>query len=439
MSDSRKAEPAAISQRRVQRFASASQRDAGAPRLRWIAVLCAVALQLSPARAAEPTAYRVAPGDRIGITVFGQADMSGETMIDASYSIAVPLLGAVSVRGLTLKEIEQRIAKNLADGYLQKPVVSVRLTEPRPIYVVGDVRTAGVYPYRYGVSVLGAVALAGGFAVPEEQARAALRTDFVQADERVKSLEATRLTLAARRIRLEAQRDGRTPDFGTLESGRGSDEFVAQLKASETQLHLFQTAALQQQIEMLQQQEPKLLENKRFVQEQLNAEKRQLELIQQHLVDYNALLSSGLARRYTGIELQREEARNRGNIARFNAEMSNIGLAQGELGLRIREAKEAFQRRVWSEMQDGMQRLAELDAALPAARLTRELRLRQVGFAEEAGGPPRRSLFVTRQNDQRSETFPIAEGALLEPGDILRVERQREADPGLPPTAAAIR
>lgn len=410
-----------------------------APRLPWLAALCAIALQASPAAAAEAAAYRVAPGDKIGITVFGQADMSGETMIDASYSVAVPLVGSVSVRGLTLKEIEQRIAKSLSEGYLQRPVVSVRLTEPRPIYVVGDVRTAGSYPYRYGVSVIGAVALAGGFAVPEEQARATLRADFVQADERVRTLEATRLTLTARRIRLEAQRDGRDPDFSSLEAGRGSQELLAQVKASEAQLHAFQTSALKQQIEMLQQQEPKLLENKRFVQEQLNAENRQLELIQQHLVDYNALLKSGLARRYTGIELQREEARNRGNIARFNAEMSNIGLAVGELGLRIREAREAFQRRVWTEMQDGLQRLAELDATLPAARLTRELRLRQVGFVEEVGGVPRRSLFVTRQIDDRSETFPILEGALLEPGDILRVERQREAEPGIAPTATAMR
>lgn len=419
--------------------ARAVRAPAATVRLSWLAGLCVLALPLLPAAAAEQNAYRVAPGDRIGITVFGQADMSGDTMINSSYSIAVPLVGSVSVRGLTLREIEQRVAKSLADGYLQNPVVSVRLTEPRPIYVVGDVRTAGVYPYRHGVSVLGAVALAGGFGVPEEQVRAALRTDFVQADERVRALETTRLTLTARRIRLEAQRDGRSPDFSSLAAGRGSEEFVTQLKASETELHNFQTSALQQQIEMLQQQEPKLQDNKRFVQDQLNAEKRQLELIQQHLVDYNALLSSGLARRYTGIELQREEARNRGNIARFNADISSNGLALGELSLRIREAREAFQRRVWSEMQDVVQRLAETDAALPAARLTRELRLRQVGLAEETAGPPKRSLFVTRQTEQRSETFPVVEGALLEPGDILRVERQRPPEPDLPPTAAAMR
>ncbi|HRO25582.1 MAG TPA: polysaccharide biosynthesis/export family protein, partial [Promineifilum sp.] len=76
----------------------------------WLAGLCVLALPLLPAAAAEQNAYRVAPGDRIGITVFGQADMSGDTMIDSSYSIAVPLVGSVSVRGLTLREIEQRVA-----------------------------------------------------------------------------------------------------------------------------------------------------------------------------------------------------------------------------------------------------------------------------------------------------------------------------------------
>ena len=119
--------------------ARAVRAPAATVRLSWLAGLCVLALPLLPAAAAEQNAYRVAPGDRIGITVFGQADMSGDTMIDSSYSIAVPLVGSVSVRGLTLREIEQRVAKSLADGYLQNPVVSVRLTEPRPIYVVGDV------------------------------------------------------------------------------------------------------------------------------------------------------------------------------------------------------------------------------------------------------------------------------------------------------------
>jgi polysaccharide export outer membrane protein len=194
-------------------------------------------------------------------------------------------------------------------------------------------------------------------------------------------------------------------------------------------MHAFQTAALQQQVEMLEQQEPKLHAGKRFLQDQLAAEKRQLELIQMHLVDYNALLSSGLARRYTGIELQREEARNRGNIARFSGEMSNSEISLGEVKIRIQEARDTYQRRVMTELQETLQRIAEVETALPAARTTRELRLRQVGFIEESGSVPRRALFVTRAGEQKPETFAVTDDAPLEPGDILRVERLRDRRP----------
>jgi polysaccharide export outer membrane protein len=410
-----------------------------------IAALACVGLLLlggsfpAPAFAApsdEPPIYRVAPGDRINVTVFGQTDLSGDAVIDGASSVTVPLIGPISVRGLSIKEIEQRITQRLSDGYLQKPVVSVRLTEPRPIYVVGDVKTSGSYAYRYGVSVMGAVALAGGFTVSEEQAQAVLRTDFLQADERVRTLEVTRVSFQARRIRLEAQRDGRpTPKFDELTGPAATGEQVSQIFQNEAQMHAFQMAALQQQVAMLEQQEPRLQTNKQFLQEQLASEKRQLELIQQHLVDYNALVSSGLARRYTGIELQREEARNRGNIARFSGDMSNIDVSVGELKIRIQEARDAFQRRVRTELQDTLQRIAEIEVALPAARAARELRLRQVGFVADAGGAPRRSLFVTRTTDEKSETFAVTDSALLEPGDILRVERQRDPSQSAEPVS----
>ena len=382
----------------------------------------------------DPPAYRVAPGDRINIIVFGQTELSGESVIDGAHTVTVPLIGPVSVRGLSVKDIELRITQRLSEGYVQKPVVSVRLTEPRPIYVVGDVKTSGSYAYRHGISVMGAVALAGGFTVSEERAQAVLRTEFLQADERVQTLEIMRISLLARRMRLEAQRDGRSsPDFGELTDPDAPGELLAQTVKGEAQMHAFQTAELQQQIEMLEQQAPKLEAGKRFLGDQLVAERRQLELIGQNLVEYNKL-SSGLARRYTVIELQREEARNRGNIARFSGEMSNLEISLGELKIRIQGARDTFQRRVITELQETLLRIAENEAALSAARTTRELRLRQVGFVEDVG-MPRRALFVTRNGEQKSETFAVTDGTLLDPGDILRVERLPDSPPSTEPAS----
>lgn len=404
-----------------------------------LALLAALTVALpAPALAAPdaPTVYRVAPGDRLNIIVFGQAELSGESVVDGANTVTVPLIGPVPVRGMSIKEIEQRITQRLAEGYVQKPIVSVRLTEPRPIYVVGDVKTSGSYAYRHGLSVMGAVALAGGFTISEEQAQAVLRGDFLQADERVRTLEVTRASLLARRIRLEAQRDGRdAPDFGELTGSGSMSEQLAQIIKGEQQMHAFQMEALQQQVAMLERQEPKLQSVRLFLEDQLTAEKRQLELIQKHLVDYNALMSSGLARRYTGIELQREEARNRGNIARFSGDISSNDISRGELAIRIQEARDAVQRRIRTELQETLQRIAEVEASLPTARATRELRLRQVGFVAEAGGEPRRALFVTRVSDQKSETFSVTDDVVLEPGDILRVERVREPNRSAEPVS----
>ncbi|WP_181832705.1 polysaccharide biosynthesis/export family protein [Bosea caraganae] len=409
-------------------------------RLALLAALAAAAPAPLLAAPDAPPVYRVAPGDRLSILVFGQAELSGESMVDGANTVTVPLIGPVPVLGLSIKEIEQRITQRLAEGYVQKPVVSVRLTEPRPIYVVGDVKTSGSYAFRHGISVIGAVALAGGFTVSEEQAQVVLRTDYLQADERLRTMETTRASLIARRIRLEAQRDGRNAlDFGELTGPGAASEQVTQIIKGEQQMLAFQSDALQQQVATLEQQLPKLETVKAFLQDQLTAEKRQLELVQMHLTDYNTLMSSGLARRYTGIELQREEARNRGNIARFSGDISSNDISRGELTIRIQQAKDAYQRQVRTELQDTMQRLAEVEAALPTARATRELRLRQVGFVADAGGAPRRALFVTRTIDQKAETVSVTDDAPLQPGDILRVERLREPDRSAEPVSVTWR
>ncbi|KRE05840.1 hypothetical protein ASE63_05835 [Bosea sp. Root381] len=418
--------------------------EGGLPRtvvrlMRLVVLAALAAVLLIPAfkvAANDPPAYRVAPGDRLGIVVFGQTELSGEWIVDGTHSVTMPLIGAVPVRGLGIREIEQSIAQRLAQGFVQKPIVSVRLAEARPIYVVGDVKTPGSHPYRYGISVMAAVALSGGFTLTEERAQAVLRAEYLQADERVRTLEGTRNAILARRIRLEAQRDNRSSlDFAGLPAPTTAGGALADIIKGEAEMHAFQNAALAEQVALVEQQRPKLEAGKRYVSEQLASEKRQLELIQQHLVDYNALLSSGLARRYTGIELQREEARNRGNIARFNGEMSNIEVSLGELAIRVRDIRDIYQRRVKTELQETLMRLGEIEAALPAARGTRELRLRQVGFVEEAGGAPRRALFVSRAAGDKSETFAVTDTTLLEPGDILRVERLPEPPLSAEPVA----
>jgi len=116
--------------------------------------------QAAPAQQSD---YRLGPGDRLRIIVFGQKDMTGEFAVDGSGLLSFPLIGQVKAAGLTAEGLEREIANKLKPDYLRNPNVSVVVLTYRPFYIVGEVKTPGSYAYVTGMSVINAVAVAGGF------------------------------------------------------------------------------------------------------------------------------------------------------------------------------------------------------------------------------------------------------------------------------------
>ena len=113
--------------------------------------------------------YRLGSGDRVKITVFRHEDLSGEFALDGAGNFAMPLIGEVQAYGVTTRELEARLQQKLQDGYLVEPQVSVEVLNYRPFYILGEVKTPGAYPYVNGMTVLNAVALAGGFSYRAKQ------------------------------------------------------------------------------------------------------------------------------------------------------------------------------------------------------------------------------------------------------------------------------
>ncbi len=108
--------------------------------------------------------YRLGAGDKVKVTVYGQTDLSGEFVVDGSGTVQLPLIGQVKALGLTVRQFETAITDALKSGdYLKDPRVSVEVTNYRPFYIIGEVNKPGEYPYVNDMTVLNAVALAGGF------------------------------------------------------------------------------------------------------------------------------------------------------------------------------------------------------------------------------------------------------------------------------------
>ena len=111
----------------------------------------------------QTSEYTLGSGDRVKVTVFGEENLSGEFELDGGGAFSLPLIGTIQALSLTPRQLEENIATKLLDGYLKNPRVSVEVLNYRPFYILGEVNQPGSYPYRAGMSILNAAALAGGF------------------------------------------------------------------------------------------------------------------------------------------------------------------------------------------------------------------------------------------------------------------------------------
>lgn len=107
--------------------------------------------------------YRLSVGDTVTTFVLGEPDLNLELTVDGEGNVILPLIGELHVLGLTEKEVEKNLTERLADGYLVNPRVSVYITAYQKIFIEGEVNTPGAFPYRPGLTVRQAIALAGGF------------------------------------------------------------------------------------------------------------------------------------------------------------------------------------------------------------------------------------------------------------------------------------
>lgn len=111
------------------------------------------------------TSYYVGPFDRLIIDVFGIEELSQrEVQVDASGRISFPLIGTISVSGMTPGEIEQEFAQKLVAQYIRSPQVTVNLKETlsRVVTVEGEVEKPGLYPVVGRMTLLRAIATAEG-------------------------------------------------------------------------------------------------------------------------------------------------------------------------------------------------------------------------------------------------------------------------------------
>jgi polysaccharide export outer membrane protein len=157
------------------------------PQLARFLVLGLLLSLLSPGLFAQGQDYLLGPGDKLRVTVFGEPYLTGEYTVSANGSISMPLIEPVQVGGRTVFEAEDLVEQGLRSGFMGEPNVAVEVLAYRPFFVIGEVKNPGSYPYVADMTVLHAVAIAGGFTP-----RAAKNKIIIQRDgEEIESVQNT--------------------------------------------------------------------------------------------------------------------------------------------------------------------------------------------------------------------------------------------------------
>lgn len=120
--------------------------------------------------------YRLMVGDKVRVTQYDLATETGEYTVDPAGTITVPPLAPVAVAGMTPAAAARVIEKKFTEGgLLRAPRVTVEVTVYGPVFVLGEVTRPGEFVYKPGMSLLAAVAAAGGYTYRADKSRVFIR------------------------------------------------------------------------------------------------------------------------------------------------------------------------------------------------------------------------------------------------------------------------
>jgi polysaccharide export outer membrane protein len=150
----------------------------GRPRWgRWLYALLWSVLQTAPAAGAPQAAsaslaeagetgveYRINPGDTLQVVVWREPELTRDLGVRIDGRITMPLIGDVDAGGRAPQDLSRELTSRLS-RFIEAPVVSVAVSQTNSlrVFVIGQVRTPGGFPLTSRITVLQALALAGGF------------------------------------------------------------------------------------------------------------------------------------------------------------------------------------------------------------------------------------------------------------------------------------
>jgi polysaccharide export outer membrane protein len=398
----------------------ANPSDAGRGTPRWVVSLILIVFALLPMPALAD--YVVQRGDVLEVSVVGLPGLQHRALVDAGGQIVLPLLGDIDAAGKSLANLRAALRQLLKErNIVRDPEVTIDVAEYRPVYVGGDVEKPGAYPYRPGMTVRDAVALAQGYDVLHLRGRDPL----VEAANARGDYDAFAVDFAKEVIRvtrLKAEIAG-TPHLD--ETNFGSLPVRPEVLSEITQLQNQQLAADLADGEC----------EKSYLKQMIKGTADQIAVLQQeqqgnaaaaaeqnkNLQRARALMQQGLLQNARLEEVERNAEVAQSQLFQVQARLAQAQKDLTNFSRQLQSADDQRRIRLLQEERDAVTQAATARARFQAAAD----RVRFAGALETGGQPavPREPPDVTiyRSVSDAQQRIAANEGSVLNPGDNVGI------------------
>jgi polysaccharide export outer membrane protein len=372
---------------------------------------------------ADGQAYRVGPDDVLQVTVYGQPSLTGLYPVDVDGNIGYPVVGNISVTGLTTNEISEKIAGSLSQ-HIPGLTVTATINQYAPVFVVGDVKAPGKYQFRPGMAVLELMALGGGAGKTESQALTA-GMQLISAQQEYADLQMQLSAMAIRRVRLQAELDGTEFAYALSDQTLANKETASlqqQMLEGEKTLFNVRRNNLAAERKALEAQAASYGDEIQTLQQSIKLHDTEIQLLQENVDSSKSLVDRGLAAKSNLRDMERDLSATRRAALELESFLARARQNQLAMEQRIANLEETRRSEAATNLQD-----IDLNVARMERRSNSQLQA-MAEIAKSSGNISASTLrqklvfSISRNVNGSFQDIVANENTEIKPGDILRVE-----------------
>lgn len=353
----------------------------------------------------------------IEFSVVGRTDLQRRATVNLDGDVVLPLIGEIRASGLSLGELHRRISALFAPGQSVRPNdILLDLIETRPVYVTGDVIKPGAYPFSSNLTVLHAIALAGGMRAVWDNNVYAL-----ELDNRIATLRGEYVKQRVRAAALKAELAGRV---------KIDPDEIKQVVGASTAVQVSQLQARALEAEAADREQ-----ERRYLKRAVDLAKAQIDSLEAALKEDSDSIQKQVAEVQRIADLSQRGLSNPGRVAEEQRATSLLKSRQMDTSARLARARQDRE-----ELLRKLERVETLKLDLPKqlqdALLSLDGLRAQLGsvVAASASNPanndtdlPPPGMQILRHVDGRPTWIPAQEDVTIEPGDLVKVTRSLRA------------